>query len=271
MRLLLIFLGLAAAHLAGCATSVRPHPAMEAAGFRPLAGDDRVWFEPGAEGYAQRVADHLDLAIFRVESLHGRPFRSPPRVHVCGSAECFARLVRTPGLSAAVVPDNRLILSPRLDGQEAHRLSGILTHELSHVHLGQYLGHYTPWLPVWFHEGLATLAAEGAGAEYASDETACSAWQEGRRVDVGGRDTPDRRLRANDFGLTIHEFYRQSWRLVERLQEHDPAAFRRWLDALLDEADFHIAFADAYNTGLTVLSTVLFNPLPVHADQARHE
>lgn len=139
--------------LAGCATVDRTDaPAL---GFVPLATDARIWLEHGAETYAERVGAYLDTAVLRVESLHGLAFRSPPKVQVCATPTCFTRWVKTPGLTAAVVAENRLVLSPRLHVQEAHRLSGILAYELSHLHLGQRLGRYTPWIPVWFHVGLA--------------------------------------------------------------------------------------------------------------------
>lgn len=163
-----------------------------ALGFVLLSTDARIWLEPGAESYAERVGAYLDPAVLRVESLHGLTFRSPPKVHVCATPTYFTRWVKTPGLTAAVVAENRLVLSPRLHGQEAHRLSGILTHELSHLHLGQRLGHYTTWLPVWFHEGLATMAAGGAGVEAVSDRAAHGAWQSGWRVNFNRRDTPGR-------------------------------------------------------------------------------
>ncbi len=246
----LLTLVLSAWLLAGCATIDR-YAEPPTQGFVPWAADQRIWLEPGAAAYAERVSAHLDLAVSRVERLHGLAFRAPPRVHVCASQTCFSRWVKTSGLSAAVVGDNRLILSPRLFEQEAHRLAGILAHELSHLHLGQRLGHYTPWIPVWFHEGLATLAAEGTGAEAASDAAACAAWRSGRRVDTTRRDVPGQRHRAHAFGLTIHEFYRQSWRMVEALHSLDPSAFRRWLISLQENGDFHIAFADAYNADLT--------------------
>jgi hypothetical protein len=251
--------------LTSCATAQR-HPDGQALGFVPLATDARVWLEPGAEAYAERVSAYLDQAVSRVERLHGLPFRSPLRVHVCASESCFTRWVQTPGLTAAVVADNRLVLSPRLHGQEAPRLPGILTHELSHLHLGQRLGHYTPWIPVWLHEGLATLAADGAGADATSDAQACAAWRSGRRVDFNRRDAPGRRHRASEHGLDIHGFYRQSWRALQRLHARDEGAFGRWLQAVQEGVDFHIAFADIYNTDPNTLLTAMLNQTPIGAD-----
>lgn len=235
------------ASLTGCALSVsHPRALTPLEHFAPLAEDNRVWVEPGYEAYGARVAAALPEAIAKVEAAHYLPFARTPRVHVCGSEACFKRYVLTPKLSAAVIPDNRLILSPNLDGREKHRLPALLTHELAHLHLGQRIGHYHSTLPVWFHEGWASLTAEGGGAEYASDEKVFEAIRAGRRVNLDLRDTPDRRHRANASGLGIHEFYRQSMLLVGWLKAQDEARFRELALAVQDNADFGIAFANIY-------------------------
>ena len=154
-----------------------------------------------------------------------------PRVNVCVTSSCFQRLVPNIGYSAASCRGICCFLSPNLFGRESARLRAVLTHELSHLHLGQRLGHYTPWLPIWFHEGLATLAADGGGAEFASDGEAIGAWNEGRQVDFSRLDVPGKRHRAGDFGLSIHEFYRQSWRFVEYLRIRDADAFAAMMRA----------------------------------------
>jgi hypothetical protein len=235
------------ASLQGCALTVsHPRALKPIDGFAPLAADTRVWVEPGYEAYGARVAEALPAAIARVEAAHHLPFVRPPRVHVCGSDACFKRHVLTPKLSAAVIPDNRLILSPNLDGRERHRLPALLTHELAHVHLGQRIGHYHSTLPVWFHEGWASLTADGGGAEYATDAEAYAAIRDGRRVKLGARDTPDKRHRAGASGLTIHAFYRQSMLLVGWLRAQDPARFRQLALAIQDNTDFGIAFWNVY-------------------------
>jgi hypothetical protein len=237
----------------GCAPlSTRVDTALE--GFQPYAEDARVWHEAGGEDQAARVAGWIDAAVARVENVHGLPFRRPPRVHVCITQACFQHLVVGTGYSAAVLPGDLMVLSPNLFGREAARLPGILTHELSHLHLGQRLGHYTPWLPVWFHEGLASLAGDGGGAEFASDGQALGAWHEGRQVDFSQLDIPGTRHRAGDFSLSIHEFYRQSWRFVEYLRNRDADAFVAMMRAIQAETDITISVADAYNAGLERLA-----------------
>jgi len=235
------------ATLQGCALTVsHPRALKPLENFVPLASDTRVWVEPGFEAYGVRVAEALPDAIAKVEAAHYLPFVRPPRVHVCGSDACFKRYVLTPKLSAAVIPDNRLILSPNLDGREKHRLPVLLAHELAHLHLGQRIGHYHSTLPVWFHEGWASLTADGGGAEYATDAQAYAAIRAGRRVNLGAHDTPDKRHRADASGLSIHEFYRQSMLLVGWLRAQDEARFRELVLAVQADADFELAFWNLY-------------------------
>ncbi len=247
---------LLAALLQGCALTVsEPRARIPIEGFVPLAGDAQVRVEPGFEAYGARVAEALPASMRRVEAAHYLPFARPPRVYVCGTDTCFRRWVRTPKLSAAVVPDNRLILSPNLDRSEKHRLPALLTHELAHLHLGHRIGHYHSTLPVWFHEGWATLTADGGGAESASDAGVRAAIRAGRRVNLTVRDTPDRRHRAAASGLGIHEFYRQSMQLVGWLKAKDEVRFRALVLAVQDDTDFEIAFWDVYGASpATVLA-----------------
>ena len=235
------------AMLQGCALTVsNPRALVPIDGFVPLASDERVWIEPGNEAYGERVAAALPAAIAQVEAAHYLPFAKTPRIYVCGSDDCFKRYVLTPRLSAAVIPDNRLILSPNLNDRERHRLPALLMHELAHLHLGQRIGHYHSSLPVWFHEGWASLTADGGGAEYTSDAQAFAAINAGRRVNLIVRDTSDKRHRASASGLSIHEFYRQSMLLVGWLKAQDEARFRDLALAIQDNEDFDIAFWDIY-------------------------
>jgi hypothetical protein len=241
------------ATLQGCALTVSHPRALEPLDtFAPLESDERVWVEPGYEDYGERVAEALPAAIDKVEAAHYLPFVHPPRVNVCGSDACFKRYVKTPKLSAAVIPDNRLILSPNLNGREKNRLPALLTHELAHLHLGQRIGHYHSTLPVWFHEGWASLTADGGGAEYASNAQAIAAIRGGRRIKLKLRDAPDKRHRADASKLSIHEFYRQSMLLVGWLKSQDEARFRSLVLAVQRNTDFVIAFWNIYGQGPSI-------------------
>jgi hypothetical protein len=255
-----VFLAAVCMLIAGCAlTASHPRALLPLEDFVPLAVDSRIQVEPGFEGFGERVARALPDAIAKVEAAHYLPFAHPPRVYVCGSDACFRRYVLTPKLSAAVVPDNRLILSPNLDGKERHRLPTLLTHELAHLHLGQRIGHYHSTLPVWFHEGWAALVADGGGADYATDAKVFEAIREGRRVNIEARDAPDKRHRAAASGLSIFEFYRQSMLLVGWLKAHDEARFRQLALAVQDNADFEIAFWNIYGQAPATLLAGFFD------------
>ena len=244
----LLFLSACIALLSGCATQP-PLPATDQ--FLALDTDPRVRYEPGAEAFAAQVSSLLPQSIQQVEAVHARPFAAPVEVFVCGSADCFARYVRTPNLSAAMVRDNRVFLAPQLHGREAHRLQPILAHELSHLHLGQQIGHYTPSVPAWFHEGLAALAANGGGADYATDEQAIAAIRQGKMFAPEMRDTPAQRHTAAFWGLDVYIFYRQSMLFVRHLREQSAQRFQDFLYAVQDRQDFDLAFGNAYNMPLS--------------------
>ncbi|MES1998775.1 MAG: hypothetical protein V4446_05635 [Pseudomonadota bacterium] len=218
--------------------------------FVVLEQDSRIRYESGAQVYAERVAALLPAAVAQVEAAHYRPFVGAVRLYVCGTEACFKSLVYTPNLTAAVVPDNRLILSPRLFLGEQNRLYPILVHELSHLHLGLQIGHYDHSVPIWFHEGLATLAATGGGAEYASDDDAIAAIKAGYQIMPAVRDSVIKRHRAEDWGLSIHVFYRQALRMVSYLRQLDEDKFRQFLLELQDNVDFDIAFDNAYTSSV---------------------
>jgi hypothetical protein len=261
--------------LAGCALSVSHSRALlPVEGFVPLASDPRIQVEPGYEAFGERVAEALPQAMAQVEAAHYLAFASSPRVYVCGTDACFKRYVLTPKLSAAVVPDNRLFLSPNLDGKERSRLPALLTHELAHLHLGQRIGHYNSSLPVWFHEGWASLTANGGGAEFVTDAQTQAAIRAGRWVNLSLRDAPGKRHRAASSNLSVFEFYRQSMLLVGWLKTQDETRFRQLALAVQDNADFEIAFWDIYGQAPAsklagYYEGVLGDNLPVQAAPAQ--
>ena len=60
--------------------------------FVPLASDNRVIYEPGAEAFAEQMAKLLPQAIERVEAEHYRPFAKPVTIHICASQESYTKL-----------------------------------------------------------------------------------------------------------------------------------------------------------------------------------
>lgn len=242
-----LFLLFCLALLGGCATQP-PLPSVSQ--FQPLSRDARVLYEPGGEMFAERVAAALPQALQQVEATHARPFSGPITIYVCATATCFERYVPTPRLSGATMRGDRVFLAPQLNAAEAPRLQPLLTHELSHLHLSQLLGHYTPDIPIWFHEGLAALAAQGGGAEYASDGQAIEAIRRGKMFAPEQMDQPGKRHTAPAWGLDIHTFYRQSLLFVRYLRDQSQARFAEFLEDVLEQQDFALAFGNAYNMTL---------------------
>lgn len=247
MRLRLAGALLALAFLAsGCALQ----PFQPTVRFESLEADTRVQFEPGAMDQAQRVAALLPQAVVRVEAAHYLPFAGPVTVHVCGTDACFDAHVTRRNVSAATVPDNRVFLAPRLFTTETHRLPLILAHELSHLHLGQRIGHYSPAVPVWFHEGLAAYASDGGGADYASEDEARAALAAGHAFAPDVLDSAERRHGAEAWNLSPHLFYRQAMMFLQHLKAAGEERFRDFLLRVQAREDFAAAFATTYNMTL---------------------
>jgi hypothetical protein len=249
--------------LPGCAALPgHPDAGEKLAHFQALEADSRVLHEPGAEPFAKRVGPLLPEVMARVDTAHGLPFAAAPRVYVCGSDECFRAVVpEPPNLTAAVAYDNRLLLHPRLFDREPERLAPVLAHELSHLHLGQRIGHYSPAVPVWFHEGLASHAAGGGGADLISEEQARDAIRAGRHFLPAERHAAGARRDAAHLDLDMSLFYRQSLMLVEHLKARSEEAFRQLLLSIQERTDFNAAFESAYGASAGTLAGEFFRGL----------
>lgn len=245
--------------LGGCGSLGYRDAGDELAAFEFLREHPQVRFGPGGEAYAREVAPLLEGAVRQVEHFHGRAFREPPVVHVCGDDACFQRFVDARlNFTAAVVYDNRLLLAPRLFTRERSRLRAILVHELSHLHMGQYRGHYTLSIPVWFHEGLASLVAEGGGADLVTDDDAFQAVQASRYFLADEQHLPWQRRRAEHWGLSISVFYRQSMLFLEHLRSQNLKQFVDLLNRLQDGMAFDEAFAQTYHANPNRLAQAYF-------------
>jgi hypothetical protein len=249
--------------LQGCA-ALPDHPdaGEKLAHFQALEADPRVLHEPGAEALAARLQPLLPQAMALVEAAHELPFAAAPRVYVCGSDACFRAFVpEPPNLTAAVAYDNRLLLHPRLFDREPERLAPVLAHELSHLHLGQRIGHYSPAVPVWFHEGLASHAAGGGGADLVTEMQAREAIRAGRHFLPAQRHDAGVRRNAAHWDLDMSLFYRQSLMLVEHLKARSEQAFRQLLLSIQEKTDFNAAFESAYGASAGTLAGEFFRGL----------
>lgn len=244
-------LGLACAAALAIATMLRPELLLAARAawndprlLAAFADDARIRYEPEARACAAETAVLLPAAIARIEAAHGRPFAQPPTVGVYASFDTYASAngMGDPGI-AAVTRAGVALLSPTLCVAERGRLDGVLTHELSHVHLSGWRPLGAPRAPQWFTEGLAVMASNGGGAEGVSDADAAQAIRDGYRVVLDGRRWIDFAMLAFERepprdpkldALTQRQrlAYRQAGMFVGWLRRRDETAFLQLLRAL---------------------------------------
>ena len=117
----------------------------------------------------------------RVEAVQGRPFAHPVTVGVYITPEAF---VAANGLGSRRAVGmtflGRVMLSPVLFSTQRQRLPALLTHELSHAHLGSWMSQLSVMrLPQWFKEGLGVMVSGGGGAEGVSELQALEAIRHG--------------------------------------------------------------------------------------------
>jgi hypothetical protein len=212
--------------------------------FLPLEADSRVLYEPGAEGFAEQLAQSLPQAIRQVEAEQYRPFAKPVEIYVCASQESYTNLT---GFKApASLTLKGVFFSPRLV-EEQRPLALYLTHELSHLHLEQQMGKYRfAKLPAWFKEGLATYVSGGGGAHTVTDQDALEAIASGCHFMPHEDGGIFLRKYASHWGLGHHMFYRQSMVFVEYLKSQDENKYRDLLLGIQNGSSFRVAFDDAY-------------------------
>lgn len=226
-----------------------------------LESDARVHFEPEARACAIEVAALLPAALARVEAAQQRPFARGPTIGVYASYDKYARANGLEDAAiAAVSRSGRVLLSPTLCGAERARLRGVLTHELSHVHLfGWRTSLFSARPPSWFTEGLAVAVSNGGGAEGVSEMEAVDALVKGYAIVVTDeglwRDfasmrfeiEPPRDPSRDDFGAFRQRLaYREAAMFVAWLRERDPGAFTRLLRRIENGENFRDSFQASY-------------------------
>ena len=216
--------------------------------FLIYANDSRVMYEPGAEEYADKIAAFLPSAIQQVERSQYHPFNKPVRIYVCSSRESFKKYF---GADVRGGVSNKLFLSPRIfdDGGEVARL--YLVHELSHLHIRDYIGDYKMIkLPIWFKEGLATYVSGGGGAHTISEKQALDAIRSGEHFVPNESGGLIFHKSASDWGLQHHMFYRQSMMFVKYLKTVNESGYRELLLSVENGDKFSMALQVAYGKKL---------------------
>ena len=235
------------------------HPRARAAvrwspGFQALEEDSRVFYEPGAEAHARRVAKALPAAMARVEECQGRPLEPGFRVYMCVSHGSFTRrLGESPDSPARGMKLCRDIwVSPLafdFRGSDTHRQT--IAHELSHLHMTQQLGLRTVMgtVPTWFVEGLANWVAD-TGGEIISHQDALEAFASGNHFvpDARGRFLLPRT--AKHYRISWPMLHRQSRMFVEYLHDRAGGSFGDFVAAVGKGGRFDVTFLEHYGASL---------------------
>lgn len=230
--------------------------------FVPQAADQRVLAEPGGEDVASVAAAELKEAIATVEREQYGPFVGPVEVYVTRDEERFADFTGVPKeVRGAVIV--KLFLSGGLR-KEPDRIRRILTHELSHLYLGQRLGiyGYNAQLPSWFQEGLAVVVSKGGGAEKISEAGAAKAIREGKSIEPEATGSFFFKKFASSYGLTPPMFYRQSGMFVAWLRQLNEGNFRSFLLSVESGENFADSFARSYGMPVDAAWGQFVNALP---------
>jgi hypothetical protein len=221
--------------------------------FVQCTSDFRIVCEPGSEELAKGIVPLLPDAIASVEKTHLSKFTSPVLIYAYATQESFATHSGALAYADGAVSLGRLNLSPKLLSTP-ERMKGVLTHELSHLHLQMQMGSLA-WarIPSWFHEGLATFVSSGGGAETVSAEEAISAFAQGKHFEPESSQWVLFPKSAASYGIAPHLYYRQAELFVKFMHDYDPGAFERMLGIIAGGVALSEAIESSYREALSVL------------------
>ncbi len=234
--------------------------------------ESSVFYEPGAENYADKIANFLPEAMRRVEKGHFLPFKKPFHIYVCSTQQSHNSFIGNPSeypIRGASFLGNIYIAPSAFSFQGLDTHKEALTHELSHLHLRQRLGIIKlRKIPHWFVEGWANITA-GSGGEGVSEDMAVRFIKEGKHLTIpekGGLLTSLTKI-IKAAGLSGPMFHRQNRMLVNYIKRSNPPAFRRLVLALQDGEDFDVSFRHHFNNDPLELWIRFKNGLEIGFDQ----
>lgn len=219
--------------------------------FIQLKSDSRIFYEPGAEDIALKIASYLPESIAKIGKGLFRPFLRAVQVHVFRNEEDFAAYTGVSKLEWGVMMSEKVYLSGIVRKAPDNHFKAILTHELVHLYLQQRLGWdgFNMVLPIWFKEGLAELISGGTAMEAVTESDAAQAILAGKHfvLDTRGRLLPPKQYW---YGLEPHMFYRQTEMFVAYLKSMDEKKFRAFILSIEDSHDFERSFREVF--GFTI-------------------
>ena len=197
--------------------------------------------------YSNKVGLIAPELITRVEEKTGVRFTKTPIIYICDTKKCMKDYTGHDFEPRASSNKRGVFLSTKLIGK-IEETRYILPHELTHVLSVENINILFQAIPpAWFDEGLATLVADGAGAEKVSKQQAIESIRDGKYFVPNGDGKMFSRMYGDKWNLKPHMFYRQSMMLVEYLYEKDPDKFMKLVgDVFSGKEKFSDLFSKSY-------------------------
>ena len=217
--------------------------------FATLPDNNQIFYEAGAQDLAKLAAAELAIGINKVERLQFVPFkdREAIKVYVFNDKNRYANFSSASVLTRGSSTTDEVYLSGKLR-ERINTLPNILVHELSHVHIRQYVGTfaYITNIPGWFLEGIAVSVSSGGGAENVTEVQALASIRKAVRFapDDSGRIIGHKT--AHNYGLEPQMYYRQASLFVEYLQKTNSGAFEGSLVDIVNGASFREVWPKHY-------------------------
>lgn len=230
--------------------------------------DDRIFYENGTEAAASVISENLDVSLKQTEIAHFSSFKDSSRIkiYLFNDQKRYMQFMYKTNALGGSTTHEAMISLPRIRQRLSSELcqlqkcpdtaEDILLHELSHIHMRQYLGtwNYVTKVPKWFHEGLATLVSNGAGAGLVSKADLRNLILSGTHLipyDSGSLISRPDTIGNSRFGSI--SFYRQSEMFVEFLKNKNPMGFQKALNEIREGHLFRAVWVHNYGKNIADL------------------
>ena len=224
--------------------------------FQQINTTQKIFYETEAKDIAVLVSKSLPISIDLITKEQYVDFKDIEfvKIYIFSSKEHYANFSRSTPKARGSATKNEIYISSIIR-KRIETLSPILIHELSHVHLRQYIGTWRYWteVPGWFHEGLAVKISDGGGAEKITDKQAFSAIKAGKHFIPPEESSLFGHEFASDYNLKPHMYYRQSYLFVNYLINTNPDAFKKVYLSLIEGIKFKDVWISHYGKPISQL------------------
>lgn len=205
------------------------------------------------ELFGKDVGDIEPYLIDSVEKKTFHKFVKMPLVYICNTNKSFCKYsgARYPGPRARVTPKG-LFISPRLKSSKDWK--DILYHELCHVILLQHTKVlcYVK-IPIWFHEGLATLISNGGGSGNVTDSASIIGILNGNHFNPVQSENVLLPKSFSKDNIPPWTEYRQSMLFVKFIKEINENKFKMLLDSIFNKNSFPKSIEISYDRSISEL------------------